>query len=176
MKGNKILVTTLLSVMLVFFLGVYAQAMSASDLAAQIYAKGAKYGMTSADKVKIERYFSENPATDEEANAILAKADQAVAVMQEANVSNYNDLTTEQKNEVKSIAQSAANVVDATLVFHTSSVDIYKDGKLVETVTNNDGKLAYTGNNMSVVLGVSVLAIIALSTTVIAKRKIANAK
>ena len=49
-------------------------------------------------------------------------------------------------------------------------------GYLIETVAQNNGKLAYTGNNsVNVVLTVSVIAMIALAITVEGK-KIANAK
>ena len=130
--------------------------------------------MTSADKVKIERFLSENPVTDAEADAILAKADEAIAIVEESGVTDLSKLTTAQKNQLKEIAKSAAEIVNVTLVFKTSSVEIYKDGKLIETVTANNGKLAYTGNNLNMILVVSTISIIALAITVAAKRT--NAK
>ena len=172
---KKFLTVSLLFVMLVMAFGGVANAATTSTLADELYAKGAKYGMTTADKVKIERYSAEYPVTDAEADAILAKADEAVAVMERAGVTSYDKLTTAQKDELKAIAKSAAEIVDVTLVFKVGSVEIYKDGKLIETVTENNGKLAYTGNSVNSVLVVSVIAIIALAITVVAKRTI-NAK
>lgn len=172
---KKFLTVSLLFVMLVMAFGGVANAATTSTLADELYAKGAKYGMTTADKVKIERYLAEYPVTDSEADAILAKADEAVAVMERAGVTSYDKLTTAQKDELKAIAKSAAEIVDVTLVFKVGSVEIYKDGKLIETVTENNGKLAYTGNSVNSVLVVSVIAIIALAITVVAKRTI-NAK
>lgn len=172
---KKFLTVSLLFVMLVMAFGGVANAATTSTLADELYAKGAKYGMTTADKVKIERYLAEYPVTDAEADAILAKADEAVAVMERAGVTSYDKLTTAQKDELKAIAKSAAEIVDVTLVFKVGSVEIYKDGKLIETVTENNGKLAYTGNSVNSVLVVSVIAIIALAITVVAKRTI-NAK
>ena len=171
---NKVIVSILLFVILLS-IGVLSNAATAYDISNQLYAKGAKYGLRESDRVKIERYFAEYPATDAEVNKILAKADEIVAFMEEVGAKNYMDLTAEQKNKVKSLAQEAADIVGVTLVFKTSSVEIYKNGKLIETVTNNNGKLVYTGNNMSVVLSVSIIAIIALST-VVAKKRIANAE
>lgn len=173
---KKFLTVSLLFVMLVMAFATVVNAATSATLADDLYAKGAKYGMTSADKVKIERYLSENPVTDAEANAVLAKADEAVAVMENAGVTSYDKLTTAQKDELKSIAKSAAEIIDVKLVFKKGSVEIYdKSGKLIETVTENNGKLAYTGNNINVVLVVSIIAIIALAITVVAKR-INNAK
>ena len=76
---------------------------------------------------------------------------------------------------MKSIANEAASIVGVSLVFKAGTVEIYKDGKLVETLTSNTGTLAYTGNTMNIVLVVSSIAIIALGTAVIARKRLANA-
>ena len=72
---KKTLSIIILVAMLVMALAGVANAATTKTLADELYAKGQKYGMTSADKVKIERYLSENPVTDEQANALVAKAD-----------------------------------------------------------------------------------------------------
>lgn len=168
---KKVLTTIILIVIgLMAFAGI-ANAATTETLADELYAKGQKYGMTTADKVKIERYLSENPVTEDQANALIAKADEAVAVMERAGTTNYDDLTTAQKDELKSIATSAAEIIDVKLVFKKGYVEIYDSiGKLIETVGQNNGKLAYTGNNVNVVLTTSVIAIIALAITVVSKR------
>lgn len=174
---KKVLTIATLCVMLVMAFATIANAATSAELADKLYAKGAKYGMTAADKVKVERYLSENPVTDAQADAVLAKADEAIAVMEKAGVTDYTKLTAAQKNEIKAIAQSAAELIDVKLVFKTGTVEIYnKDGKLIESVSLNGGKLAYTGNNVNTVIGVSVVAIIALAIGVVTKKRIANAK
>lgn len=173
---KKVLTVAILCVMLIMTFATIANA-ATTDLADKLYAKGAKYGMTAADKVKVERYLSENPVTDEKANAILAKADEAIAVMEKAGVTDVTKLTKEQKEEIKTIAKSAAELIDVKLVFKSGTVEVYnKNGKLIETVSLNSGKLAYTGNSVNTVLVVSVIAIIALAIGVVTKRKIANAR
>ena len=170
---KKTLSIIILVAMLLIALGGVANAATTKTLADELYAKGQKYGMTSADKVKMERYLSENPVTDEEANLLIAKADEAIAIMEKAGTTDYNKLTTAQKNEIKSIATSAANIIDVKLVFKKGTVEIYDNtGKLIETVGQNNGKLAYTGNNINVVLTTSVIATIALAITVITKRTV----
>ena len=173
---KKTLSIIILVAMLVMALAGVANAATTKTLADELYAKGQKYGMTSADKVKIERYLSENPVTDEQANALVAKADEAIAIMENAGTTDYNKLTSSQKEQLKTIATSAANIIDVKLVFKKGTVEIYDNtGKLIETVGQNNGKLAYTGNNVNVVLTTSVIATIALAITVGGK-KIANAK
>ena len=168
---KKTLTIALLAIITIMALATGVNAATSSTLADELYAKGSKYGMTSADKVKIERYLKENPVTDAQANEILTKA-----VMEKAGVTNYDKLTKAQKNEVKSIATEAAKIVDLKLVFNKKSVAIYNnDGKLVETVSNTNGKLAYTGNVVNVVvLATTVVALVAVSA-VVARKRIVNA-
>lgn len=172
-KMKKILSITILVAMLVMALAGVVNATTTKTLADELYAKGQKYGITTADKVKIERYLSENPVTDEQANSLIVKADEAIAVMEKAGTTDYNKLTTAQKDEIKSIATSAASIIDVKLVFKKGYVEIYDNtGKLIETIGQNNGKLAYTGNNVNVVLTTSVIATIALAITVVTKRTV----
>lgn len=168
---KKSLLISILTAVIVMACATLVNAATTATLADELYAKGKKYGMTSADKVKVERYLSENTVTDEQANAIVAKADEAIAVMEVAGTTDYSKLTDAQKDQVKSIANSAADIIDVKLVFKKNTVEIYNNaGKLIETIGNNNGKLAYTGNNVNVVLTTSVIAVIALAITVATKR------
>lgn len=172
---KKTLTIALLVVMAIMAFATVVNAATTSTLADELYSKGAKYGMTSADKVKIERYLAENKLTDAQADKILAKADEAIAVMEKAGVTSYSKLTDSQKSEIKSIATEAAKEVDLKLVFKTRSVEIYNaDGKLVETISNTNGKLAYTGNTLNIALVASVISIVAVAA-VIARKKLVNA-
>ena len=170
---KKSLIISILVAIIVMASATIVKAATSSTLAEELYTKGQKYGMTSADKVKVERYLSENPVTDEQANTLVAKADEAIAIMEQAGTKDYNKLTTAQKEQLKSIANSAASIVNVKLVFKNGYVEIYDNaGKLIETVGQNNGKLAYTGNNVNVVLTTSVIAVIALAITVVTKRTV----
>ena len=172
---KKTLVITILFVMVALLATTVVNATTSSELADTLYNLGSKYGMTSADKVKIERYLADNPVTDDEANQIVAKAEEAVAIMEEAGVTDITKLSTAQKNQLKTIANEAASIVGITISIKAGVVEFYKDGKLIETATLNNGKLAYTGNSTNVVLVVSSIAIVALATGIVAKKKLANA-
>ena len=84
---------------------------------------------------------------------------------------NYQN---QKKAQLKTLASEAASIVGATVSFKADTVEIYKDGKLIETIGNNSGKLAYTGNN-NIALVVSSIAVIALASVAIARKKLANA-
>ena len=171
---KKLLTISILAVMLVLMTITGVNATTNDNLADTLYNIGSKYGMTKSDKVKIERYLADNPVTESEANAIVAKANEAAKIMDEAGVTDFSKLSEEKKAEIKSIANQAASIVGVTLTYKSGSVEIYKDGKLIETVTNNNGKLAYTGNN-NIVLVVSSIAVIALASVAVARKKLANA-
>ncbi len=172
---KKLLTISILAVMLVLMAVTGVNATTNDNLAETLYNMGSKYGMTTSDRVKIERYLADYPVTEDEANAIVAKAEEAVAVMEAAGVTDYKELTADQKNQLKSIANEAADIIGVTLVFRTGAVDVYKDGTLIETATlSNSGKLAYTGNN-NIVLVVSAIAAIALVSVAVARKKLANA-
>ena len=43
----------------------------------------------------------------------------------------------------------------------TKSVEVYKNGKLIETITNTNGKLSYTGNEVNVALIAGIATVVA---------------
>lgn len=166
----------MLAIMLTMFLGTSVNAATTDELVDKIYSMGQPYGLTSSDKVRLERFLADNPVTEAEADTLIAKAEEAVAVMENAGATSVSELTREQKNELQGIAKEAASIVGVNLVFKAGTVEVYKDGKLVESISNNYGKLAYTGNNISTVAVVSLVAIFALAIgLVFARRRVANA-
>ena len=72
------------------------------------------------------------------------------------------------------IANEAASIVGLTLTFKNGTVEIYKDGKRIEALSLNSGKLAYTGNNVNLVLVVSSV-VVALAAGFTIRKKFANA-
>ena len=166
----------MLAIVLTMFLGTSVNAATTNELVDKIYSMGQPYGLTSSDKVRLERFLADNPVTEAEADTLIAKAEEAVAVMENAGATSVSELTREQKNELQGIAKEAASIVGVNLVFKAGTVEIYKDGKLIESISNNYGKLAYTGNNISTVAVVSLVAIFALAIgLVFARRRVANA-
>ena len=171
---KKLLTISLLALMLILMTVTGVQATNNDNLASTLYNIGAKYGMTKSDKVKIERYLADNPVTESEANAIVAKANEAAKIMDEEGTKDYKKLPESKKAQLKTLASEAASIVGATVAFKADTVEIYNDGKLIETIGNNRGKLAYTGNN-NIALVVSSIAVIALASVAIARKKLANA-
>ena len=171
---RKLLTSVLLIVMLVMVVAPFVNAATSDTLADDLYAKLSAYGMTSADKVKVERYLADNEVTDEQASAILAKADEAIAIMDAEGTKDVRELSADAKAKIKAIAQETASTIGLTLVFTSGTVEVYKDGELIDTVTlSNSGKLAYTRNNINVLLVVASVAVIALATTVVVRKRMA---
>lgn len=171
-------IVTIISMLAILFTMVLAntvKATSSAELPDKLYAMGSKYGVSASDKVKLERFLEDNPVTDEQADQLVAKAEEAVKVMENAGVTDVNKLTKEEKASLQNIAKEAASIVGVNLVFKSGAVEIYKNGKLIETITSGNNKLSYTGNSINAVAIVSFVAIIALAIGVFAKRRAANA-
>lgn len=171
---RKTLLITILTIAILILTmgGVKA---SSSTLGDDLYTKLSVYGMTSGDKVRVERFVKENNVTDEQASSILAKADEAVAVMKAANVTDVKSLSKSDLDKVEKLAQEAASVVGATVVYKNNTAEVYKDGKLVATIAHHDGKLAYTGSkNYIVVSSVVAIALVATGLTLVTKKNLAK--
>lgn len=176
---KKLLASTLLLIVLVAMVATSSMAATNADLIAYIKADhkiaGQMVGITAGNRVKAERYLTQNPVTDAQADAIIAKGNEIIALMNNAGVSDPSKLSKADKDTFMALAQQAADVIGVKLVFHANSVDVYdKDGTHIDTVTLGN-KLVYTGNNVNVALVVSSVAIIALAAGFVAKKRLANA-
>ena len=143
---KKLLTISILAVMLILLVATGVNAATNSTLPDIAFSKFAKFGMTTGDKVKVERYLSSYPVTDSQADELVSIADKAVNVMNKAGKTSYADLTNSQKDEIKAIANEAAKILNLTLVFGNNEVKIYKNSKLLDVVSFKGGKLVYTGN------------------------------
>ena len=173
MKKLLMIMSIIITVMLIGAINV--KAASNTELINTVYNIGSKYGLTSADKVKIERYLADNPVTEQEADSLISKAEEIDAIMKEAGVTDPTKLSQADKDRIQSIANEAASILKVSLVIKNGNVEIYKDGKLIENISINNGKLAYTGNNNYVIFGISAVAIVALVIVCIMKKRKINA-
>ena len=175
---KKTLIISILFVMITLLAATTVNAVTATSIVNDVYELGKKYGVTNADKVKGERYIADNPITDAQAEIIYAKAKEAVAILEEAGVTNVKKLDTQlnkdQKLRFKNICQEGADVLGVTLVYRNGEVDVYKDSKKIDTYTFTD-KLSYTGSNVNVVLVISLITISTISAVFIIRKKFANA-
>ena len=170
----KKVLSVILLIVIVMACATNVKAIASSELSSRLYSIGAKYGMTQSDKIKIDRYLADYPITSAKADQVLAKAEEVANIMENAGVTDIRDLMPEQKEQVQEIANEAASIVGVTLTYVSGVIDVYKDGKLIEVLGVSGGKLAYTGNNVNVLLIVSTVAILALTTFFVAERKLAN--
>ena len=173
---KKLFVIATLAVVLMGMLAVSVNATTA-DSVNEIYTIGSKYGMTESDKQQLQNFIDRNGITEAQAAKLVEKAKEAEQVMTSAGKTKYSELTTAEKDKLKEIANSAASEVGVSLVFKAKSVEIWKDGKKLLVVTNNEGKLAYTGNTSNVVaIAVSSIAVVALAAIIVNKRVAAKAE
>ena len=65
---RKTILGIMLCIMLVTMLVTTVSAVSVDEMIEKVYEMGVPYGLTSADKVKIERYFADYPVSEAEAD------------------------------------------------------------------------------------------------------------
>ena len=177
---KKLIIISIVFMMVAMFTVSTVKAVSGATIVNDIYNLGKKYGFTESDKLRADRYVADNPITDEQATAIYAKAEEAIKYLEETDAKNVKkldtQLTKEQKLKFENLCQEAASIVGVTLTYNNGNVDVYKNGKKIDTYTFTDGKLPYTGNNINVILVVSSVAVIALATfAIVRKKKTVNA-
>ena len=181
---KKLITSALLAIVLMVVAATSSFAATNADLIEYLTSNhtiaGQSVGLTAENRVKVERYLTENPATDDQAAQVMAKGDELIALMNEAGTADPTKLSSADKQRFMAIANEAAAILGLTLVFHPDSVDVYKDGVLLDTmtlgsITTGNGKLVYTGNDINLALVISSVAIIALAAGVVAKKRLANA-
>jgi LPXTG-motif cell wall-anchored protein len=129
---------------------------------------------TASEMVQLKQFLSENEVTSTEADQIIAKADEIVAIMDNAGVSEISQLTKEQKQQAFSIAKEAAAIVDVQLTYDSKNEQIipYKDGKALTAVPiNKNQTLAKTGNDSTVYVAISGLAAVLAGSAILRKLK-----
>ena len=82
---KKLLASVLLLVMLVAMIATNSMAATNADLIAYVTSdhkvSGETIGLPAGQKVKAKRYLTENPVTDAQADAIIAKGNELIAIM-----------------------------------------------------------------------------------------------
>ena len=138
---------------------------------------GEQVKVSDADLVKIKRYLGEYPVTEDVADKIIAKAEEAIAFMNAEGVSNPAKLSKAKKQQLLSIAQEAAELAGATLTYDATNktIEIYRNGKLYDSISIKAYKLVQTGNNNVAYIAITAVAIIAIATTVGYRKIKANA-
>ena len=171
---KKLIAISLVFLMVAMFATTTVKAVSGATIVDDVYNLGKKYGLTEADKARADRYVADNPITDEQAATIYAKAQAAVQVLEEAGATDVKklgeQLTADQKTKFEALCQEAASVLGLTLTYKDGYVEVYKDGKKIDTFTFTN-KLPYTGNTVSIIVVVSAVVVMALATFVIVRKK-----
>ena len=171
---KKALSIAILFVMLVALIGTGVKAATESTLADKVYAKLTPYGATATEKAKLDKYLKD--VAEEDEAYVLAQVNYAVELMDSEETTNVKDLSPELKNEIFGYAQNVAVKAGLDLKLESGKIALYKDGeKIDEAKVSDKGTLAYTGNNVSLILVVSSAAVVALATIFVVRKKFANA-
>lgn len=169
----KKLLLTVLTVILVLG-STNVSAMTKDELKAKLTKtytiNGVEVKATNSQIAQIERYFSQNEISEEDATYIANKIDEAIAIVEAGNAKELKDLTKTEKDKLKALVNDISN--------HTSvKATVLKGG--VIRVYNNDGTyedftdlIKYTDNSNVILM---VAGAISLLGVAVITRKIAKA-
>lgn len=171
---KKTILTAVLFVIVTLFATTMVNATTGAELPQKIYDKGAKYGVTQSHKVKMERYISKHPATDEQADQVMAKVDEVVKIFENAGQTNFANLSSADQDKIKNLATEAATILGVKIVWRGTTVDVYYNGQIEETLSFSS-TMTNTGDETNYVLVGSSIAVVALAAGFLLRKKFANA-
>lgn len=173
---KRTLKIVLLVAVLVLCLATNVKAATNEELIAYATKKfnvnGTEVGLSAANAQKVRRYLQENPVSEADADAIIAKIDAGVSIMRESGVTDPKKLPADKKNEILALGQEAAKIAGAELTYSDGAITVYKDGEVWDQATVSSA-LVQTGNDTSyvVVVGASlaIIAVVGLAVYVVKK-------
>lgn len=167
------------ALLLVMLIGIFAGTVNAATeselleyLSKEFTVGGETVSISESDKVKIERYLNENEVTAEQADYVIGKVDEAIAILQSAGETDLTKLSREDKDSLISIANDAASELGLSVSYDASSktLSVYKDGELIESTSITSGsELVQTGSTNYVLYAVIAVAVIAIAAVVVKK-------
>jgi len=155
-------------------------AITANELVDEIYARGAKYGLTKADITKMnadieKRIEANDEITDAEAAAALAKIDEISAILDAKGIDSVSEgrelLTAAEFENVKALAVEAGNAVGVKVTVNVEGnvvklaiSDPVTNTTVLDVAVNKitDQRIhTYTGSTVvpAVVAGIAVIAV-----------------
>ena len=133
--------------------------------------------ITAEQKVEVDRFLDTHEVTDAQADSVIAKIKEGIAIMDKAGTADLDKLKTADKTELTNIAKEVAKILNLKLKINSSAkrVEIYENGTFLTSVPYGDDGLAKTGANYLPYVVASVIAIFAVATVIIAKKRTVNA-
>ena len=172
-KTLKILVIAMLLITIATTVKAYTNDELVTYLTSSKTVAGKTVNLSDDEKGAIKKYLASNPLTDAEAEAVKAKVDAAIEIMDNAGTTDITKLSDEDKDTLLALANSVADIADVNLKVDTA--------KKTVTITDEAGKtvfaekyttratLAYTGANYAMYI-LPVVAIIAVAMVVVIKK------
>lgn len=130
--------------------------------------------LKAADKVKVQRYLEQYPVTEEQADQIIAKIDEGIAILRAGGVTDPTKLSQAKKEEILALGQQAARIAGAELTYDAKNdaISIYRNGILIDQATTSDALVQTGENNYSyIVYAIAGVAVVAIAGFVVYTKK-----
>ena len=135
---------------------------------------GQTVGLNSQDIKKVESYLNQYPVSETDADKIIAKIDEGVALLQESGTIDVSKLSKATKEKLLGIAQDAAKIAGANLVLNSSdkALYLYKDNKKIDMFDLSSYNKGFRQTGSSNLIYVVIGGIVAIITAVVTYRRV----
>ena len=167
-------------ILALFLLGFFGVVTNASAMTEQELEKkmtqsyvinGSEFTISADNKVLLERYLNTYDVSEQDADYIATKVDEAVAIIKASGATNVDNLSVTAKNQLKSLVTDVSTNTAVKATVNNGSVVIYNpDGSSVFAEVNKLVKQTGTVNgNMNLAVTVSFGILLVGSLVVIKK-------
>lgn len=172
-KTLKIMVIAMLLILVATTVQAYTNDELVTYLTSSKTIAGKSMSLSADEKGAVRKYLESNPLSDEDAEAVKNKVDAAIAIMDNAGVTDITKLSDADKDAIVALVNSAAEIAGVTVNIDTAKKTVtVKDSKgkvlFAEDYTTRE-TITYTGANYAMYI-VPVVAIIAVAMVVVIKR------
>ena len=159
----KILMKSLITLVIAGVIGITGvNAMSESELQNVLtkpyVINGVTYQATTSEKAQIERYLAQNNVSEEDADYIAKKVNEAVEIITKSGVkvANLSELPTNVKNQLKSLATDITANTDIKLTVNKGSITVYNiDGTVFGEITSV--LIKQTDNSVAIIASIALI-------------------
>lgn len=139
---------------------------------------GQRISLNQTQLTKIENFLNKNKISSENADIIIAKAEEVKRYMTSVGVSNPMKLNAYQKQKVMTLVEEAGSAAGVKVYFNktTNEMTISQNGKVLENISFTN-KIPFTGTNVMpyAYLAFGIISLITLITIALKSKRLSNA-
>ena len=140
---------------------------------------GKSYNITADQRVQMDRFLATNQLTETQVNTVIAKSNEAIALLEKEDTSDLSKIPVSVKTQVVNLAKEAGNTlnVNVKVNFENNTVIITDlSGNVIGTTLYANNKLPFTGTDVAMYVAVASILIISVAMIYSLKKGLLNSE